>query len=54
MTKAYKVERTVDRLGRIVIPSDMRRMVNVDIGTKVIITATDDGVIIKPAEPTNK
>ena len=50
MTKGYAVERVVDRLGRIVIPSDMRKMVNVDIGTKVVITATDEGVIIKPAD----
>ena len=52
MTKGFIVERTVDQLGRIVIPKDMRKMYNVDIGSRVIITATDGGVIIKPADDT--
>ena len=50
MTKGFVVERTVDRLGRIVIPKDMRKIYNVDIGSKVVVTATDGSVIIKPAK----
>ena len=54
MAKGYIVERTVDQLGRIVIPSDMRKMLNVDIGTRVVITATNNGVVIKPAKETKE
>lgn len=54
MAKGYIVERTVDRLGRIVIPSDMRKMMKVDIGTRVVITATNNGVVIKPANADDK
>ena len=46
MTKEVIVERTVDQLGRIVLPKDMRKMYNIDIDSKVILTATDEGIII--------
>ena len=54
MEKGYIVERTVERLVRIVIPSDMRKMMKVDIGTRVVITATNNGVVIKPANADDK
>ncbi len=50
MTKTFMVERVVDRLGRIVIPKDMRKIYGIDIGTKVVFTATEKGVIITPAK----
>ena len=54
MTKGYNVERTVDQLGRIVIPKDMRKMFNIDVGARIVISATTNGVIVKSAENSGK
>ena len=48
----YVVQRTVDRLGRLVIPKDMRRHFGFEEGTEVLFCLTDQGILLTGAEET--
>ena len=48
MNKAFGFVRMVDKLGRIVIPKDLRVRYGMEDYSKIVIIATDEGIIIKP------
>ena len=47
MKRKFVYTRVVDRLGRIVIPIEMRRAYDLNVGEEVMILPTEDGIIIK-------
>ncbi len=53
MAEEFKEARKVDRLGRIVIPRDMRRKYQIEIDTEVVITAKKGGIFIEKAKEQN-
>ncbi len=48
MNKAFGFVRMVDKFGRIVIPKDLRVRYGMEDYSKIVIIATDEGIIIKP------
>ena len=46
----YKSYKTVDKLGRIVIPKDFRKALMLEIGDSVMLEVEDNRVIISKAE----
>ncbi len=49
--KATGIVRKVDQLGRIVVPKELRKTMEIDIGTPLEIYVEDDRVIVKKYEP---
>ena len=43
--------RKIDKLGRLVVPLELRRKYGLNIGSRVEFLDTGDSVIIKPSEP---
>jgi AbrB family looped-hinge helix DNA binding protein len=41
-----KIHRRLDRLGRLVIPIDLRRLYGLKQGDRVCLTAQDNGILI--------
>lgn len=50
--KATGIVRKVDELGRIVLPIELRRTLNINIKDPVEIFVDDDCIILKKYEPT--
>lgn len=48
--KPIGIIRNVDQLGRIVIPSELRKRLKLDPGTPVEIFGTENGIFLQPAE----
>ena len=46
----FEIKRTVDPLGRIVIPKQMRTHYAIDKGNDVVIIPAEDGIFIKKAK----
>ena len=46
----FEIKRTVDPLGRIVIPKQMRTHYAIDKGNDVVIIPTEEGIFIKKAK----
>ena len=47
----FKTNRSLDDMGRLVIPADFRKLYGIKPGEKVVITATDQGILVtKQAE----
>ena len=46
MTK-FAIKRSIDKLGRVVIPKDMRNYYNINVGDTLEIIASDNGILIK-------
>ena len=46
----FEIKRTVDPLGRIVIPKQMRTHYAIDTGNDVVIIPAEDGIFIKKAK----
>lgn len=46
----FTIKRTVDELGRIVLPKDMRVHFNINSGDALEIIAIKDGIIIRKPE----
>ena len=44
---AIGIERNVDRLGRIVIPKELRDFFKIEKDTRLEIIGTDEGILIK-------
>lgn len=42
-----KISRQIDNLGRLVIPSDLRKQYGLKKGDKVYFTAYNDGILIR-------
>ncbi|MEE1056552.1 MAG: AbrB/MazE/SpoVT family DNA-binding domain-containing protein [Acutalibacteraceae bacterium] len=42
---------TVDNLGRIVIPSTMRKSYNIEKGEKIELLAMDEGILLRKYQP---
>lgn len=42
------ITRTVDELGRVIIPCDIREMLGIDAKTKVSVEVSDGAVMIRP------
>ena len=42
----FKVEKQIDRLGRIVLPKDMRDYYKINLNDKLLLVATDKGILI--------
>ena len=40
-------ERTVDEIGRIVLPKDLRALYGIHSGEAVTLVATEDGILLK-------
>ena len=52
--KATGIIRRIDELGRIVIPKELRRTLNIKVGDPIEIFTADDGVIaLRKYEPSN-
>lgn len=49
--KATGVVRKVDELGRIVLPIELRRTLNIDVKDSLEIFVDDDKIILKPYRP---
>ncbi len=49
--KATGIVRKIDELGRIVIPIELRRTLNIDIKDPVEIFADDDCIMLRKYEP---
>ena len=47
MKRDFLYIREVDRLGRFVIPKEMRKAYDMDAGAKVVITTTEDGIFLR-------
>lgn len=45
--KSLGITRTVDHLGRIVIPKELRTMMNIEPGTSMEIFTDNDGIVFK-------
>ena len=50
----FSIKRIVDDLGRIVIPKPMRTHYGLDVGSKILIIPTEDGILLKKADPQGK
>ena len=48
--KSDKVIRQIDELGRVVIPKDMRRILGIDCGDKIVFEADDKKITISRLE----
>ncbi len=47
----FKTNRSLDDMGRLVIPAAFRKLYGIKPGEKVVITATDQGILVtKQAE----
>ena len=46
MKRDFVYIREVDRLGRFVIPKEMRKAYDMDVGARVVITPTENGIIL--------
>ena len=44
-----KTERSIDPLGRIVIPKQMRTKLNIEVGTPLSITVSEESIVISKA-----
>ena len=42
----FKVEKRIDNLGRIVLPKDMRDYYGINLNDKLLLVATDKGILI--------
>lgn len=49
-----KIIRQIDKLGRIVIPKDVRRTFNISSGDDISITLANDSIILKKEEKNEK
>ena len=47
MAKVIGIVRKIDPLGRIVIPKEIRRLLDIDIGDQMSISAVNSEVVIK-------
>lgn len=45
--KSLGIIRTIDHLGRIVIPKELRTMMNIEPGTRMEIFTDNDGIVFK-------
>lgn len=45
--RTFRVVRKIDKLGRIVVPKDMRDFYKIDIDTPLEIVAVEDGILIR-------
>lgn len=52
--KAIGIVRKVDRLGRIVIPIELRRKLGIEIGSPLEIYTNEDSIILKPYTPSQE
>ena len=50
--KSTGIVRKVDELGRIVLPIELRRTLNIDIKDSIEIYVENDSIILKKYEPT--
>lgn len=48
--KETGIERAIDQLGRIVIPRELRRTLGIENGDALEITATDQGILLRPTK----
>lgn len=49
--KATGITRKVDELGRVVVPIELRRMMNIDVGDPLEIYTDNEQIILKKYEP---
>ncbi len=49
-----EVIRQVDKLGRICIPIDFRKSFGVDEDSEILVTVTDEGILLKKKELNEK
>ena len=49
--KATGIVRKVDELGRVVLPIELRRTLNIDIKDPLEIFVDGDGIVLKPYRP---
>ena len=50
--KSTGIVRKVDELGRIVLPIELRRTLNIDIKDSIEIYVENDSIVLKKFEPT--
>ena len=43
----FAIERSIEKLGRIVLPKDMRDYFNINKGDEIKIIVTEEGILIK-------
>ena len=48
--KSFSVIRKIDKLGRIVIPKDMRDFYGIELETPLVIITTSEGILIRIAK----
>ena len=48
---ASEITKTVDKLGRIVLPKEIRKRMNIDAGTKILLCESDGKLTIKIITP---
>ncbi len=49
--KATGMVRPIDKQGRLVIPAELRKVLNIDVHDAVEMYSTDDGLVVKKYEP---
>ena len=47
----FTIKRFVDRLGRIVLPKDMRNYYGIESGDSLELVATEEGILLKIKSP---
>ncbi len=50
MQKTITFERDIDKVGRLVIPIDVRRMYGIADGDTLLIIPQEDGILVRKAE----
>ncbi len=50
MQKTMVFEREIDKVGRLVIPVDIRHMYGIDSDDKLLVIPQEDGILIRKAE----
>lgn len=50
MRKTITFERDIDKVGRFVIPIDVRRLYGIEDGDTLLIIPQEDGILIRKAE----
>ncbi len=50
--KSTGIVRKIDDLGRIVLPIELRRTLDLEVGSSIEVFTTDEGIVLKKYQPT--
>ncbi len=50
--KSTGIVRKIDDLGRVVLPIELRRTLDLEVGSSIEVFTTDEGIVLKKYQPT--